>query len=98
LQRFAVGDGTPNPFVASGEHLQAVDLANCGADVVRPTPVDRTKQVRGAHCAEAKMIDCRARDERRLGVDDRRFARAQSEAIGAGDALGIEKGVDDERI
>src|SRR5437763_11520757 len=44
------------------------------------------------------MVDCRAWDEGCLGVDDRRLSRPQRESVGAGDTLGIEQRIDDERI
>ena len=98
LQGFAIGQRPPDPFVLAGQHLQAGDIVDVGADVVRPAMVERAEGVGRAHRAHAQFVDRDAGDKREFGVDDRRFERAQREPEGAGQARRIEQRVKNDHV
>ena len=97
LQRLAVGNRTPQPFMGTVQDLEARDLMCGRADVVA-APVQRAKHIGPGHGRNAVMVDIGAREQCAFGVDDRRIARAQGEAIGTGHALGIKQGMHDDGI
>ena len=94
LQRVAVGDRTPDPFVGPGQHLHAADLADVGPVVIELLVVEEAEQVGRAHRREPVIVDLRAREEGAFRVDDRRLAGTDREAEGANHAVGIDEGMD----
>ena len=70
----------------------------CGRADVVAAPVQRAKHIGPGHGRNAVMVDIGAREQCAFGVDDRRIARAQGEAIGTGHALGIKQGMHDDGI
>ena len=99
LQRVAIGDRAPEPFVLAGEHLQPIgSRRRSAADFVGAAMVERREQRGRRRAAEPQMIDRHAREQSELGVDDRRLAGPQREQIGSRHALRIEQRVNDQRV
>src|SRR5215472_12163314 len=83
------------PAVADREAVRVVD----GRPIV--VDVQAIVEVEEEHAGErrkARMGDVAPWIERNLGVEDRRLAGPDGEAIGAGQAFRVEQGVDDDRI
>src|SRR5262249_36635933 len=93
LQSVAVGNRPPEPFPLSCQHLKPADLADAGTKIIGTALVERSGDMCGAHCGKAEAIDGSPGKKRAFRINNCRFARAEGEAIGTGQAFRIDQRV-----
>src|SRR5271168_4265368 len=98
LQRLAIGNGTPYPFPRAGQDLQTGHVIDALAQVVAAMVIEAAEQIHAGHRAEPEIIDRGARKQRQFGFDDGGVSGVQGEAVGAGQARGVEESVNYERV